>query len=344
MKKSILFLVMAMSMLYYLCSCEKSDNSNDIETEETEETEEYVELGLSLKGIDISTSPMSTKASSSDLYCVGIYYDFDINQENTSGNEYAAWLTDDLSSEKIKLRKGKKYQCKIVYFPNGKNVLADYTTGSVCPIGSMPQKTPKLEDGVIYDNNYGWADMNSGAAKKKNDADSGMFASGYYFNDVVRYHGGTIIEANADIEAEVNLYLQMYELNVEVKNFTEGYIDIKSAHNCGYGEAENNNAIRLTPDNPTVKTIRALDDVPYGWDATDSDFKNFTGSTQLNVYYTDNQGKKMTIGTINHEIKRAYRLNVSFDLEEILENINAGLIANPVEGEEWIDENYEMEY
>jgi hypothetical protein len=31
-------------------------------------------------------------------------------------------------------------------------------------------------------------------------------------------------------------------------------------------------------------------------------------------------------------------------LEKILKSINAGLIANPVEGEEWIDENYEMEY
>ena len=226
MKKSILFLVMAMSMLYCLCSCEKSDNSNDIETEETEE---YVELGLSLKGIDISTSPMSTKASSSDLYCVGIYYDYDVTNGNTSGNEYAAWLTDDITSEKIKLRKGKKYQCKVVYFPNGKKVLADYKNGSVYPICGMHLKTPKLEDGVIYDNNYGWGNLIHGAAKKKGDADSGMPASGYYFNDVVRYHGGTIIEANADIEAEVNLYLQMYELNVEVKNFTEGYIDIKSA-------------------------------------------------------------------------------------------------------------------
>lgn len=337
MKKSILFLVMAMSMLYYLCSCEKSDNSNDIETEETEE---YVELGLSLKGIDISTSPMSTKASSSDLYCVGIYNE----GEGTSGLEYAAWLTDDITSEKIKLRKGKKYQCKVIYFPNGKNVLADYKTGSVYPICGMHLKTPKLEDGVIYDNNYGWGNLILGAAKKKGDADSGMAASGYYFNDVVRYHGGTIIEANADIEAEVNLYLQMYELNVEVKNFTEGYIDIKSAHNCGYGEAENNNAIRLTPDNPTVKTIRALDEVPFDFHKTESEFKDFTGSTQLNVYYTDTEGKSFTIGTISHGVKRMHRLNVSLDLEEILESINAGLIANPVEGEEWIDENYEMEY
>ena len=329
MKKVLLFFVAATILLLNLQSC---DNNASIEP-----IEEYVELKLKPKGVDITVTPMS-RASSSDLYCVGIYKDGD----GASGLEYASWLTDDITSEKFILRKGQKYQCKVIYFPNGKEVLEDYTTGSVYPICGEPHKTPQLSDGIIYDTKYGWGNVILGAAMKKGNAKSGMSASGYFFNDVVRYHGGTVIDAQSDLEAEINLYLQMYELSVEVKNLKEGYIEIKGLQNVGWGDAENNNTIRLTPENPSIATKRVYDDVPYDFAKYDSDFKNYEGGANFILYYTDAQGKTITIDKVEHSIKRIHRLNISFDIQEFLESINAGITANPIENEDWIDENYDI--
>ena len=325
MKNSFIYLLSVLALSFFFYSCERKDNPIE------ENEEEYVELTLKPKGIDMSITPMATRASSSDLYLVMVYKD-----EARSGNEYASWLTDNLSSEKIRLLKGKKYVCQVAYFPNGKEVLADYESGSVAPICGMSYAAaPKLSDGILYGSKYGFALTLSGAAKKKGDKSSGKAGDGYYFNDVARYSGEVAIEAANDITADINLYLQMFGLNINVVNFTEGRIRISSPLNYDLG----NNDIILTPSSPSVSKVLTYDSCPW---FDDNDFANYKGMTNFVVDYYDVEGKSMTIFELqDYYITRMTRLNLTLDLNEILNDVNAGLNPKVIQGEEWKDIDYE---
>ena len=95
MKKSIFSLFVVLGLSFCLYSCEKQDGGD---TDGDTPKEEYIELGLMPKGIDFSITPMSNRASSSDMYSVVVLRGED--------QPYATWTTNDLTSEKFKLIKG----------------------------------------------------------------------------------------------------------------------------------------------------------------------------------------------------------------------------------------------
>ena len=342
MKKSFLFYFAAFCLLC-LSSCEKKPAPID---DNGEEAVEYVEVGLRPKGVDISVSPMNTKAGSSDgLYGVSIFKNLNTSQTTYAIDAfpYAAWLTDDLSSETIKLVTGAKYYCYVVYIPNGKSVLADYDSGHYPPFATMDRTCPKLGDGVCYGGNYSAGGYNDGAARKKGDVMSSYFSTGYYFNDVEKYQGETEIEANANITIDVNLYKVMYALNVSVKNFSEGSIKIYSPMNEGI----DNNVISLSPSNPSISKVLTFDNYAYasnnnGWpEGTSFIGPDYYGITRFEIEYTDSSNKTFSVMSVAYDgwdmIPRMSRINIEIDLEELLANVNAGLNANIVQDGEWKD-------
>lgn len=326
MQKILIFLTTICILLNFTACESQLPNANE---------EEFIELGLIPKGIDMTLSPMSTKATSSDLYMVSVYKDKAID-----GNEYAAWLTDDLQSEKIKLLKGRKYVCCVYYFPDGKNILADYESGSVYPICGFHLQTPRLSDGILYGAQYGYGNPISGAAKKKGDKNSGYQGSGYDLNDVVRYYGRVTINASEDITADIDLYMQMVGLNITALNLNKGVIMAYSPTNAQVGCPENN-AIYLTPESPSVDKVIAPNWQPwYQW-GDDKDYINYESTINLLIDYIDENNKGINILKLSdYPIKRMTKLNITLDLDDILNDISAGITPNVVNDEEWTDVIY----
>ena len=294
----------------------------EIPNEEIPIEEEYVEVGLTPKGVDISVSPMGTKASSSDIYCVQVW-------RGNSDTYYATWLTDDLSTEKFKLLKGDEYAFSVMYFPNGQNIImgAGYT-----PLWSGGLQCPNIGDGICYGTNYG-VDGECGAVRKKGDGESGLIANGYLMNDVDRYHGVVVVKATASVTLDVNLYRQMFGLDVTAKNFTEGEIRIADYSNDN--SRYHGNDIYLTPTNPSISKVLEMRNMPWGWDSEEN-YKNYNGGTCFHIDYIDSDGKSMTIVDMrDYPVKRMTKLNISLDIKEILDDIEAGLTPHVVTGENW---------
>ena len=325
MKKSIFSLFVVLGLLFCLYSCEKQDGG-DVDTQK----EEYIEIGLMPKGIDFSITPMSSRASSSDMYCVCVGRG---SEGVISGKEYATWVTNDLSLEKFKLLKGDVYEFFVMYIPNGQDILKGV---GYAPFWGLPQICPGLEDGICYGSNYYCQGGMYGAAHKKGDVESGRPASGYYFNNVDRYHGYVKVEAKTNVTLEVNLYRQMFGLDIIANNFTEGKIRVSSPDNEGTG----NNEIILTPSTPSVSKVLELLYMPW-FDIgirSEEDVKNFESGLWFSVDYIDKDGKSMTILNYDKPIKRMTKLTMTLDVAAILEDIEAGLKPNVVSGEEWIEE------
>ncbi len=332
MKKTLIFLA-AISLLMSIAACE-----TQLPGGENGENLEYVEFGLVPKGIDISSTPMQTKGESSDLYMVSVYKD--IAQH---GNEYAAWLTDDLQSEKFKLLKGHKYTCCVYYFPDGKNILADYESGTVYPVCGMHLTAPRLSDGILYGAQVGYGNPISGAAMKKGDIYSGQNANGYYLNDVVRYYGRVSIDASEDLTADIDLYMQMVGLNVTATNLHKGSVKIYSMLNVDTDvpELSENNAIYLTPTSPSVDKIIAPDLQPwYEWYDYD-EYLDFEGTLSILIDYIDENDESINILRLSdYAIKRMTKLNITLDIEEVLNAVNAGIKPNVITGEDWTEVSY----
>ena len=326
-KKSFLFCFAALCLLC-LSSCEKK--SAPIDDNGVEE-EEYVEVGLRPKGVDISIDTRSTRASSDDLYGINVLKGY-LNSPDGSKhyNEcYAGWLTEDLSSEKLKLKKGEVYYIEVLYIPNAKKVLADYESGSVVPFGAFGNKFAKLGDGICY-GDYSSCGFNGGAAKKKGDKDSGMFSSGYFYSDVEAYQGEALITATGEMTIDINLYSIMFGLNVNITNFAEGAVRVSFPAN---GDEYGNNSFELTPSKPSVSKVLEL-----GCPCYLDDINEIVGGLEMYIDYFNKDGKTYRLATyVNGEVQRMSRININIDLEIALESIEAGLNAKMVPNGDWKD-------
>lgn len=333
MKKSFLFYFAAFCLLC-LSSCEKKPAPIE---DNGEEEVEYVEVGLKPKGVDLSITPKSTRASSSDdLYGVSI---FDITNMHKPGEDdwmgmqndfYAAWLTEDITTEKIRLMKGRWYRIIVVYIPNAKNILYDYTSGHYPPFGLIFGKFAQLGMGVCY-GNYCVGGDNYGAMRLKGDSNSGSFSSGYFLCPADKYQGDLLVEASSNITLDVNLYKVMIGLNVNIKNLSEGYVKIWSAAN----EGTNNHEIILTPSSPSVNKYIAMDNYQFVPSKQD-----YIGSIGFTIDYYDAEGNAFTIRQYpldsdydngNVDLTTMSTINITIDIQEFLDSIDAGLNPHVVD-------------
>lgn len=304
MKKVILILAV-FSLLPFLQSCEKNVPA--------EQPDDYIELGLSPKGVDISIESMTKGATSNDIYCVVV-------QKNEARETYAIWVTDDITTQKIKLLKGHKYRFFVMYIPDGKNII--YGDDFAPFISGRPWICPGLNDGICYGSQYGNPGAMYGAVRKKDDNDSGMPAGGYYFNDVERYHGyAQIDEAVTNVTLDVNLYRQMFALEIHAMNFTEGKLRINPPLTGGTGYV--NNIQYITPsDSIYCKTMEMLmmpwfDSCEWSEDAV----KSFVSQIEFVIDYIAPNGESMTILSYNDYHPRMTKIKITLDIKDILEDI-----------------------
>ena len=329
MKKSIFSLFVVLGLLFCLYSCEKQDGG-DGDTQK----EEYIEIGLMPKGIDFSITPMSSRASSSDMYCVVVTRG-SLEGGIGSAQQYATWVTNDLTLEKFKLLKGDVYRFFVMYIPDGQNILEGV---GYAPFNGIHAICPDLGDGICYGGDYYNQSGQYGRVCKIGDKTSSGYSWGYHLNDVDRYHGFVKVDATASVTLNVDLYRQMFGLNVVANNFTEGIIKIIPPLNENTG----NNEIILTPSNPSASKILELIDMPWCGNYFSDDFvKNHESALYFSVDYIDKDGKSMTILNYDKPIKRMTKLTMTLDVAAILEDIQAGLNPNVVMGEEWVEEKFD---
>ena len=322
--KKLIFALVVLFSLSFLYSCTKSDAIQ--ESEESGESGEYIELGLNPKGIDISVESMTKGSSSNDLYYVEV-------QKDEVRETYAAWVTDDITKDKFKLLKGHKYRFFVMYLPNAKNIIHG---DNAAPFEGMHRTCPTLKDGICYGTKYGNQGAMSGAVRKKGDKQTGMPASGYHMNDVVRYHGYTLLDkASSNITLDVNLYRQMFALEIVTKNFTEGTIVINPF------DAANmtvNNIYYITPSDGTFSKSLELITMPWfdSCEWSEEAVKNdFTTEIPFTIDYIAPDGKSMTILSYRDYHKRMTKIKISIDIKEILEDIESGLSPKVITDEEW---------
>lgn len=329
MKKFFVFFLVAVSLLSLL-SCEKS-------VAEDQQDGEYVELGLSPKGIDISVVPMAAKSSEDDVYCVHVRQGKKEWELYDVGVSYATWVTDDLSKEKIKLLKGYSYRVYVMYIPNAKKVL--HSLENSAPFVGMHQICPSLNDGICYGANYGNQLASSGSVRKKGDQYV-YIANGYYFNDVERYHGLVEVTATSNVTVDVNMYRQMFGLDITAANFTEGELLIR----CPLNDNSGNNDIILTPSNPSVSKVLEILNMPWADSGmnSDEDVINFKSLISFTIDYIDKDGKSIQILNYDEHIKRMTKIKITLDLKEILDDAEAGINPVLVTDDTWEEKNYEF--
>lgn len=324
MKKFFIFFLAAVSLLN-LQSCEKS-------MAEEPQDEEYVELGLSPKGIDIAVLPMESKSSVDGVYCVHV------RQGNKAdvGVSYATWVTDDLSKEKIRLLKGYSYKVFVMYIPEAKKVL--HSIENSAPFNGIHQICPGLKDGICYGDKYGNQLAMYGSARKKTDKYV-YHANGYYFNDVDRYHGFVQVTATTNVTLDVNMYRQMFGLDITASNFTEGKLLIR----CPLNEDSGNNDIIITPSNPSVSKVLEIIMMPWADSgiSSEDDLKNYQSQIAFTIDYIDENNKSIQLLNFDEFIKRMTKIKITMDLKEILEDAEAVINPQMVNDEQWEEKKYE---
>ena len=313
--------------LLMLIGCERANPAED--------SQEVVTVGFKTNLIDISESPMRTKAfSNRDIFAV------EIHDEN--GKYYACWLTSDLGTDKIRLLKGKHYICYLVYMPNGQDIVWQYPDGTFdrpfC--GTGDDKSPLINKGVHYGAySVGWC--NFGGTRKK-ELTTPPRNGDYEFSGVDLYYVIVEICANEDINITIDLYRMVFGLKIDVSNFKQGEIYFG---NFPSPSATMRSAYyyKLTPENPTLDKIFEISYMPYSDHFQTPDkipskeqLQNWSSSSHFQIVYVAPDGAEFVVVEKDLEAKRMTKYTISFDLEAVISEYNGGITANVID-DSWSD-------
>jgi len=359
---------------FAVISCVQHEMENLRESDK--EITEYVDVGFSPVDIEVSESPMTKSLSSSDLYglCIwerdvdnpfsvdrGQVYDEngkpckDENGKYLYRNDtiynylsYACWLSDDLTSSAIRLRKDRVYLCAVVYVPDGKNVIYHYGNGQYGNpfYNNGPSRNPILGAGVHYGGGYDMERAIYGAAQARDKRDCMRTAND--MNTIDIYYGAKVIKATKNEEIIVNLYRMMYGLEIQATNLTEGKIHVYGGWNVyNYAKALDDDAYvySMTPDSPSLDLVLELSVMPWKFDAgslicntpTDGRIENWKSGHTINVDYEYPNGDILRLFSKAIDGKRMVKYTMNFDVAELLQEYNDSFKQNVIE-DSWTTE------
>lgn len=306
-------------------------------------TEEYVEVALKPKGVDMTESPLSKAGTSSDLYGLEIMVDDD--------QIYACWVTDDISSSTIRLLKGKTYNFHLMYVPDGKNIIASSGKTYGNPFFHLgPLRTPEIGS-IYYGGNY---DMNYGCFGTAQKKGKGSSVQANAWNDVDIYYGFKQVKAESDMEVNINLYREMFGLEITATNFSRGTLHVYSgmAGCSSYGEAKGYDAYiyDLTPSSPKLDKVLEMNYMP--WCSfniaihSEEEVANWCEpgggyAETLHIAYTTPDGETLELISQSFIAKRMTKYSVIIDVDELVQEYYGTLTAKKIETE-WITESLEL--
>ena len=296
-------------------------------------SDDMVSVTLSASSFEFITSPMTKSDPVSGLYGVQI-------QPRVTGNTvvHACWLTDNLSSQSFKLKKGTRYTISVVFVPNGQEVLESENGVYGPPFMNGSGKnypSPQLGHDIYYGGTANISSAGWGTAQKKGH--ESWYEQSNLLNDVDIYYGGTEIVADKDIDLDINLYRCMFGLQIEVSNLSEGKIHIyeNEKTNDTYAAVRKNNGIvyTLTPEESSMDKALELVSMPFH-QITDETFMTHESQLSINIDYEYPDGSVITLFKKRAWVKRMVKYSFSFDLNEVLETV-AGKVDVTIQDEDW---------
>lgn len=322
MKKNIKIAAMASAMMLLSSCVEEKNRAEDLGGE-------YVEVTLGDVAFDFTESGLTKGSVQDGLYGIQVYKtDQDVYEE------YACWLTDDLSSQSLRLLKDHAFLLHVVYVPNGKELLYSKDGVYGLPFKADTYRTedsPVLNHDIYYGDNHNIKACYDGAAQGK-DKTSGLIQSNY-MSDIVIYNGNTTVVATEDMNLSVKLYRFMFGLSVKADNLKEGKVHVYNSYytNSDYATAVRNeaNIYTLTPEKPYIDKELEM---PYGSQATTKEsMDRDPQGLSLRVDYEYPDGKVVNLIDRMFDIRRMTRYTLSFDLEQILTTVGGSIGGDVVE-------------
>lgn len=236
--------------------------------------DEPFEIALTAALPEVSVAPMTkTDASSDDLYYVSITEPFNFadthpDSRYTNTINYASGLFDNLNTP-IKLYKNHTYFINVIYIPNGKNLIQNRGKGYGTPF------TADL--GQVTNGGYApiFGQYSYDARCYASNAHLGMVHYAHpgpnrnteeLHSSVERYDGGLLIHTGDGnvTNFTIDLYKQMFELDVTVENLDEGKIFFVIGDTYKNAtQTRDRPVFTLTPSNTNTSQIMQMPITPF---------------------------------------------------------------------------------
>lgn len=301
--------------------------------------DDTVDITLSASSFDFQTSPMTKAGLASGLYGVQIA---PYGKEYINNEIHACWLTENLSDQSFKLKKGTTYYISVVYVPNGKEVLEgeDGVYGPPFMNGNGAQnQSPVLGHDIYYGGSVNINSASQGVAQRKGR--SSWYVKSNLLSDVDVYYGCTQITAQNNMSLDINLYRCMFGLQIDVANLTEGKVHIYECDytNTSYAAVQRNNGIvyTLTPQESSMDKALEFVYMPFGR-SSEENIKNYKSTIILNIDYEYPDGTVVTLFHKKADVKRMVKYSFSFDLNDVLDTVTGNTGAN-IQDEQWTNAN-----
>lgn len=267
--------------------------------------EEYVTVKLGVAGeyLELSESPLITRAEGELKDLIGIHV-FELTE---SGEEtfYAQGVFNSLDTVTIKLLKGQKYRFKTSIIVDGEGC-KDYLGHNGC-IGFGPH-APNVENyGEVFfyysnvtflpENFYSFYRV-PGAAGFRISAD--CFRHDHFYGELAEY---IPTENNATIE--INTKRTAYGAHYIVENL-DGILTVEVSDTSG----ELLYTVEISSENPESEGIYTFKDIYAAWSQED-----FTTTKNLNFRWTKYDGSEMSYGPYAVEFKRNVMTSIRFKMD-----------------------------
>lgn len=277
------------------------------------------------------------------LYGLNVYQRNDSGEDATDvdkkGKPYAYGYFDNLNSLILQLVKVRKYNFEMVYIPNGKNVIHRYEDGTYGnPFRSMYSEeayTGKINE-FIYTSTSKIDMMYAGISQGKGITSS--MVQDNQFNEIERYQGLLWNFDPATNETiNIKLYRMMFGLKLNIKDFTEGTITMRTNYGIKYsinanasGSATLEKVLEMVYM-PTINTSYYNNSIDFNGGQGFED--DNVSDTQLIITY-NKDGNELTLYNNDIQFLRMKMYTFTFSVSDAIKN---GTIVPDV------DENEKME-
>ena len=346
MKKNVFFLLMLVTFITLTlasCSGNSADEPSIPPTPEKPESEtsvansDTISVSFLLGGeINISQEPLG-RAASNDLYGLNVFQSIHPATEfNMNLSKYAYGYFDNLNSVTLKLAKDRYYFFELVYIPDGKSKVYQYSDGHYAnPFESIFADNPingKLNE-IMYSTKCNLSMLDCGATQAKGITDYKVQSNG--FNTIERYQG-TLWNFHATDDnknVSINLYRMMVGIKLIVDDFTEGQVCVSGTHSKKHilkpTQNSTTNILDIVVELPQMPSIEFV--TLLGEYVNDSGtFQEIISKEQpfldeqesgMYVTYTDKDGNEISLySNVYFNYKRLTKHVLQFSVSEAIAN------------------------
>ena len=298
---SLLTIMMGMNLAS--CSSENDVIAPKPDTETVAPKEYTVSLGLKGEIVNITESPLATRAAEkNDLYGIQVYSSPDKEGHYEGYTEYAYGLYDDVGKMTIKLLEGYKFKFVATMIVDGKNKVSFWDNGFYLPFHNSKTGYTRLSNAFKY--------------SSVEYFDSYYLGNGYSYSSIMerdverpehdRYYGeleGYLPSENGT--ATIDMKRTSFGIKVIAAEMTEGKLTVKIDKsidmNIVYPATEAQELLSFEYINSAWLTAFNADNGFYGEAETTSDYSE---NIPISFTWTKDDGVELPLGTQTIEFKR----------------------------------------